>query len=203
MILSTLKRLLQPKGATQGRWNRRYEAGLWAMLNDAEEQPRLDVVSQWCRTHSRYPRIPEVGCGEGLLVRRLAPGSYAAFTGIDISDVAIERAREHADAKTRFLCVPMEQYVPDEPFDVIVFSESICYSSDPRRTLRRYQPYLRPHGAFIVTIFENEWSGNVWSALLRGYTVGREEKISNRRAPGIAAYLPHSPVNGERSQPQA
>lgn len=64
-------------------------------------------------------RIVEAGCGDGLNAIRLAQAGYTV-TGIDISALAIARAREaatEAGAVVEFLCLDLVRQAPPQPHD--------------------------------------------------------------------------------------
>lgn len=68
-------------------WNLQYEAGLWS--KGQRSSITIDLVKNLCRGG----HIVEFGCGEGDLIHLLPTGSYSYYTGIDISQIAIERAK--------------------------------------------------------------------------------------------------------------
>jgi predicted TPR repeat methyltransferase len=77
-----------------------------------------------------YARVLEIGCGAGYLTRFLAP--YAdQLVALDISQTAIDRA--HAlgavPAVVDFRVANIMDYKPqaDGPWDLIVFSDTMCY----------------------------------------------------------------------------
>jgi predicted TPR repeat methyltransferase len=77
-----------------------------------------------------YARVLEIGCGTGVLTRLLA--SHAdRIVALDISQTAIDRARTlgggPAVVDFRVGNVMDYQPHPDGPWDLIVFSETICY----------------------------------------------------------------------------
>jgi predicted TPR repeat methyltransferase len=77
-----------------------------------------------------YARLLEIGCGAGYLTRRLAPLADA-IVALDISPTAIDRARTQWTAPTTvdFRVANIMEYKPqvDGPWDLIVFSDTICY----------------------------------------------------------------------------
>jgi len=73
------------------------------VLRAPAEHARLDAGVNLLRRHSPGGCIPEIGCGEALLQRRLAPDDDRSFVGVDISDGAIARARVFADARVRYV----------------------------------------------------------------------------------------------------
>ena len=78
----------------------------------------------------RYPRVLELGCGAGYLTRQLAPHADH-IVALDISQTAIDRARTLAAEQTQvdFRVVNIMEYKPqvDGPWDLVVFSETLCY----------------------------------------------------------------------------
>jgi predicted TPR repeat methyltransferase len=78
----------------------------------------------------RYARVLEIGCGAGYLTRLLAPHADQ-LVALDISQTAIERARALSTRQTGvdFRVANIMEYKPqaDAPWDLIVFSDTMCY----------------------------------------------------------------------------
>jgi predicted TPR repeat methyltransferase len=78
----------------------------------------------------RYARVLEIGCGAGYLTRLLAPHADQ-LVALDISQTAIERARSLSTRQTGvdFRVANIMEYQPqaDGPWDLIVFSDTMCY----------------------------------------------------------------------------
>jgi len=98
--------------------------------------------------------VLDVGCGEGLLVRRLASAA-ARVVGLDPSAVALERARraEPSGTSTRFVEGTAEALpFPDMSFDTVVFFNSLHHvpleSMDA--ALAEAARVLRPGGVLYV-----------------------------------------------------
>jgi SAM-dependent methyltransferase len=81
-------------------------------------------------TGHHYPRLLEIGCGAGFLTRSLAHIADQ-IVALDISQAAIDRARAlgAGPAAVDFRVANIMEYKPhtDGPWDLIVFSETICY----------------------------------------------------------------------------
>jgi SAM-dependent methyltransferase len=77
-----------------------------------------------------YPRVLEIGCGAGFLTRLLARIADQ-IVALDISQAAIDRARAlcYGPAVVDFRVANIMNYKPhvDGPWDLIVFSDTICY----------------------------------------------------------------------------
>ena len=147
------------------RWNHQYATGRWDKLKIPAEQARFDATARLIIRHAPGGRILEIGCGEALLQQRLAPADYQSWTGVDISAVAIARTRAFNSERVRYVAADMETYDPGDKFDAIVFTESIYYSPDARRLLRRYASFLKTGGIFIVSIFRTKRSDRIWAGL--------------------------------------
>jgi predicted TPR repeat methyltransferase len=78
----------------------------------------------------RYARVLEIGCGAGYLTRLLATHADH-IVALDISQPAIERARAlgAGQADIDFRVANIMDYNPqvDGPWDLIVFSDTMCY----------------------------------------------------------------------------
>ncbi len=103
--------------------------------------------------------ILDLGCGSGSTGNELSLESYDQYTGVDISDAAIEKARtrteqNHRADRNEFLQGDVFRYVPARTYDVIVFRDSIYYvpRAQVRPMLNRYSQYLTGRGVFIVRI---------------------------------------------------
>jgi len=102
-------------------------------------------------------RVLSLGCGDGSLERRLAP-FVAEIVGIDVSPVAIERAREktlaHA-ANVTFLAADLAAGVPDSlgQFDAIAAFAFLHHLDDAAigATLAGARKLLRHGGVFFST----------------------------------------------------
>jgi SAM-dependent methyltransferase len=109
--------------------------------------------------------ILDLGCGPGATANEI-DGSYVWYTGVDISRVALEKARlrsieNQRNLRCEYIRSDMALYEPNRRYDVIVFGDSLYYV--PRKKipemLRRYAGYLSPTGVFIARIkgVRSEW----------------------------------------------
>jgi SAM-dependent methyltransferase len=101
----------------------------WAIESSAYEHARCAHLVGML-AGQRYGRLLEIGCGAGYLTRLLAPHADQ-IVALDISQTAIDRARAlgsmEADVEFRVANI-MDYKPPDEgPWDLIVFSETICF----------------------------------------------------------------------------
>ena len=80
----------------------------------------------------RYENAVEVGCSIGVLTSRLAKRADHLL-GLDVSDRALERARERLDEEPHvdFACMQVPHQLPEDIFDLIVVSEVAYYWTRP------------------------------------------------------------------------
>jgi SAM-dependent methyltransferase len=119
-------------GAVLGRyfdwWHRRPDP--WHLATDAYEQRKYQITLKELPDPA-YPRILEAGCAEGVFTELLAT-TYpeADITGIDISEKALERARErnkgYAD-RVRFRHADLLDHGLRTGFDLVVCAETLYY----------------------------------------------------------------------------
>lgn len=94
--------------------------------------------------------VIDVGCGAGGLARRLA-GLGARVVGVDVSTVALERARAQAGAGERYLEGRAEALpLPDASADLVVFHNSLHHVPGLDRALAEARRVVRPGGAVYV-----------------------------------------------------
>jgi SAM-dependent methyltransferase len=108
--------------------------------------------------------ILDLGCAGGTLVRCLDRG-FETYSGVDISDYAISKAREEAAGAgfppglaCGFEASSVEAYQPGRQYDVIVFNEVMYYLdlAAVSETLRRYADHLYPEGVIVVSLKDHE-----------------------------------------------
>jgi SAM-dependent methyltransferase len=141
----------------QSLWDQEFARGRWACLESTSE----DVVYEPISKYAAQGSILDLGCGSGNTGNELDPGAYLKYTGVDISEVALEKARarsreSHRDDRNEYVQSDISRYVPTGRYDVILFRDSIYYI--PRRRilsmLRNYSKHLTERGVFVVRIFD-------------------------------------------------
>ena len=98
-------------------------------------------------------RVLDVGCGGGILAEKFAEAG-SLVTGIDLSPVAIEAARRHAEAgglnidyRVQSTSALLAQN--PEPFDIITCAEVLEHVDDIRGFIRHSIEMLRPGGLYF------------------------------------------------------
>jgi SAM-dependent methyltransferase len=112
------------------------------------------------------PRIIEIGCGNGSLLRAvgtLHPGTELA--GVDIKDLGVSEG-----GRVRFYCGQVEEVaLPRDHYDVVFCSNLIEHVSDPMRFLAKIREILKPGGTLMLItpdhlsvdrhVFGRRWGG--------------------------------------------
>jgi SAM-dependent methyltransferase len=105
--------------------------------------------------------VLDLGCGSGLPVARDLTAAGCEFTGVDISEVQIRRARElvpeAAFLQADISCVDFGS----ESFDAVVSFFALIHLplDDQLPLLRRIAGWLRPGGLFVATTGYWAWTG--------------------------------------------
>jgi SAM-dependent methyltransferase len=134
-------------------WDAQYRQGHWQYLWDLQECGRYSMILGYLQSFAPGGSVLDVGCGAGILQARLHPWGYAKYVGLDVSTVAIAEASRRADETTVFLVGDAAAYVPTEPFDAIVFNESLYYLHEPLQVMQRYAPYVTARGIFLTSLY--------------------------------------------------
>ena len=120
-----------------------------------------------------YERAFEPGCSIGVLTEMLAPHCRHVLA-TDVSPVAVARAGERC---ARFAHVTaragrLPDDLPDEPGDLVVFSEIGYYfeHQELRTVIDRLATCLLPHGVLVAV----HWTGISQDHQLSGHQVHRE-----------------------------
>jgi len=92
-------------------------------------------------------RLLDVGCGNGLLARRLAADGFEV-TGLDRSLKRTERASSVRFVEADFLAFH------EAPFDGLVFSASLHHLFPLERAVETADRLLRPGGLFVAADFD-------------------------------------------------
>lgn len=123
----------------------------------------------------RHDRVLDVGCGTGQTTREAARMAVeGSVLGIDLSAVAIDRARELARAKgirnMTFLRADAQAYpFPSERFDLVVSRFGTMFFRDPVAAFANVGRALRRAGRLAMMVWQgheqNEWSVAIEDAL--------------------------------------
>ena len=159
MVKNTLRGQVQRRGTQWMKsrlWDAEYAGGKWDCCEATPGDSLYPYVEKYCHHGS----ILDLGCGSGNTGTELASDCYSQYTGIDVSQVAIEKAAKRSRQCGRGNLNEYSQsdivaYSPPKKYDVILFRESVYYIPRPKfaATLERYSHHLLPAGVFIVSVY--------------------------------------------------
>ena len=128
-------------------WSRVYDIPVVQALT---YRPVQDAV--FARVRDRRPqRILDVGCGTGLLTKRLARELAVPVTGIDYSIGMLEAASGRHAGVSWVQADAMALPLRDEVADTLVCTESFHWYADQERALREFARVLVPGGLVAIS----------------------------------------------------
>jgi SAM-dependent methyltransferase len=154
-----------------------FERDAFARFHNAEQQTTRATSAEYERFRHQsvmgalsrryYAHALEPGCGAGELTAQLAR-TCDRVTAIDLlqSDVARARARCAPWASVKIHCADIRTYLPEDPVDLIVFSEIGYYfsASELVSIARNLASRMVPGGEFIAAHWLNAGSDHVLHA---------------------------------------
>lgn len=143
---------LQEELYDRARWEQQYSQGDWDYLK-SEQIPRYGVLCSYMKHLGQPISLLDVGCGEGLILRFCDRDWLVNYTGLDISQTALDRIKTLLPTD-RLICSPLEEFSTDQRFDVILFNEVLYYMSDPKSHLKKFRNYLKPGGKILISMLE-------------------------------------------------
>lgn len=146
-------------------WDKEFRTGIWDYLGDTKEDLIYDYIGKYLASGS----LLDLGCGPGNTCFDMEPDDFESYTGVDISQVAVEQAigqagKVNLTGKTEFVESDISEYTPSKKYNIILFRESLYYISTKMipGLLQKYAPYLQENGVFITRI----WNKNRYPGLL-------------------------------------
>ena len=115
-----------------------------------------------------YPRgnALEVGCGTGALTKLLTRSGLSVTVG-DISAKLALATGEKFGVRHQAVDACAITF-PDQTFDVVMSSEVIEHTPDPRKALREMARVLKPGGILVVTSPNKLWFPILWLSMKLG-----------------------------------
>jgi SAM-dependent methyltransferase len=176
-IRNVTRKVLQAYGTERIKgylWDREFARGRWDHLDSTVG----DVVYAFIEKFADNGSILDLGCGSGSTGREMAANLYSDYTGVDISEVAIDKAKRRTEEsgradRNRFFRSDIVSYIPDQQFDVILFRDSLYYFALPniRPILNRFANYLKPGGVFIVRMASRDKHKGVVNVVKCGFDI--------------------------------
>ncbi|GAC1679939.1 MAG: hypothetical protein PVS2B2_17970 [Candidatus Acidiferrum sp.] len=205
-VLRSLIQRYGPPSVKRQLWNAEFRSGRWDSLNNSGDERAHLQIEKYANNGS----ILDLGCGPGTTGIELNLVAYQLYTGVDISDVAIVKARKRAEETRRadrneYCQSDIVSYVPPRQYDVILYGDSIYYIPLARipDMLARYSGYLKDGGVFIARLFDVRGKRqNILCAIEDNFQIVEKQ----HRAPTEACLItfrPRDRGNSARTRPMA
>jgi SAM-dependent methyltransferase len=179
-------RILKKWGNTSKKesiWNDEFSSGQWDYLENTSD----DVVYRYLEKYSNMGSILDLGCGSGNTGNEMNPLTYGSYTGVDISNNAIQKALIRSKNNLRqdkndYACSDITTYRPEKEFNIILFRESIFYipKSNIIKVLKRYSNYLHKNGVFIVRMCDRGKYESIVCLIEKNFNVLDRSPVSDK-----------------------
>lgn len=162
-------------------------------------------LPQWLKKHGLNPvRGLSLGCGSGRAERNfLAQGICQSFTGVDVSEAALDQARVDAEAAgldITYVCQDLNHISLDaEPgYDLVVCQTILHHILDLEHLMDEVSRILRPGGVFFVFDYIGETQFQFTDERLHWYNAAlkvlpekmRTSLLTNKRYDDVPRPLP-------------
>lgn len=155
----------------------------WASPYDAAQ--RLAMIRRLLPQQAIGMDCLEVGCGRGAI----SAGIVRLVRRLTVADVSARLAREVGER----LHIPWREFdacsIPllDASFDLVISSECIEHTPDPRRALVQMARLVKPGGTLIVTSPNKLWFPVLWISMKTGVRkfAGNERWLFPFEAAGV------------------
>lgn len=123
---------------------------------------------EWKESPFGRSTLLEIGCGSGRLLQNMSKQGWKCI-GIDISAVAVDRAKENVPEVNVFQS-SLANFSTEQSFDIIVMSQVLEHLPDPIVSLRKCYELLSPGGKLFLGIpnfgsYEAKLFGKYWRGL--------------------------------------
>jgi SAM-dependent methyltransferase len=150
----------QPEHWSTADWARAYGSGQLDYFRELDDLGRYSLVAGYVRFFGSS-RILDVGCGPGLLRLFLDDRALTRYVGVDLSAEAIDRAQQHADARTEFR--RGDVMVMDLPkVELVVLNEVLYFAPDPTAMLDRVAALLADDGILVTSMWRHPADRLLW-----------------------------------------
>jgi tocopherol O-methyltransferase len=140
----------------QSLWGEHIHHGYWIRGDESKEMAQIQLIEHLAQLAGLQSgaRVLDIGCGYGGTSIYLAKKYGVSATGITISPVQVQMAKDAAAKEkvdANFLLMDAEEMKFAEPFDLLWSVESISHYHDPRKFFASAVKLLKPGGCFALT----------------------------------------------------
>jgi tocopherol O-methyltransferase len=137
-------------------WGEHLHHGYWVRGDESKDTAQVQLIEHLAQLANIQigSRILDIGCGFGGSSLYLAKKYDASTTGITISPVQTQIAKEaaaKANLDVSFLLMDAEDMQFAQPFDLLWSVESISHYHDPKKFFASAAKLLKPGGCFALT----------------------------------------------------
>jgi ubiquinone/menaquinone biosynthesis C-methylase UbiE len=134
-----------------------------AWMSSYDVQQRMKLIKQFMPASASEMSCLEVGCGTGAISEAIAP----VVGRLTVSDVSEKLAREvgqrlGTDWSRQDACT---LDISDNTFDIVVSSECLEHTPDPRRALAEMARVVNKGGVLIITSPNKLWYPALWMSM--------------------------------------
>ena len=148
------------------QWDTEYAEGDYTeRLDTITHVAHHTVILGYLSYGPNEPRVLDVGCGHGRLLRLLGSLHFSEYVGMDWSAQGIERARSLSIPRTRFEVADMNDWDTVERFGAVVLDNCLSYAADPRAVFERALSWLDDDGIVIVAMYRGLGARYLWSLI--------------------------------------
>jgi SAM-dependent methyltransferase len=129
--------------------------------DDADDGQYAPWLADLHRLLPASAAVLDLGCGCGVPVARFLASVGHHVTGVDISDVQIERARRLVPTGTFLRADATRLDLPPASYDAVVCLYAIIHMplADQPRLIEKIASWLRPGGRLLITAGDSAWTG--------------------------------------------
>ncbi len=128
------------------RWASTYDFGLFQFWMKKFQVPAIKEID-----FSKKPRILDISCGTGELLRSLAKTGKSKLYGVDIAQKMLDKARKKLPAKVKLQKADVHRLpFKADTFDYVLTTEAFHHYYDQKKALREMSRVSRKGGRVIV-----------------------------------------------------
>ena len=139
------------------------ERGLSKHLHRARVAHLIGEIGRESARTGPFLRVLDVGCGDGVIARRLRQQfPHASLTGLDADEVRLARARSHCPGVAFEAGNVTAMPYSNAAFDIVLCHHVVEHVDDDDAVLRECRRVLRPGGLLLLGIPQEDGAIGRW-----------------------------------------